>query len=376
MSYLILSTYPGIGSRNSGDDLIAKSLADLIKTVKGKNSCVDIVSIVDKGLKDVPNFSKYKAILAPALRPTLKGNEVAPVKRKLFLDEAKIKSIPVFAIGAAWNTYPGTIKQSHNLKLDENDKKQLLEHFGPTNTAKNLGLISCRDITTENLLRNNGIECYGTTGDCALFDYHLLGTEPLLPKNLKKIAISMPHNRDHWNMACSLASKLKKEFTCEVFITFHGYHGNLNTLKNLILDVRWKHEQLNYIDLSGGAEKLKFYNDIDTHIGFRLHAHIWFLRNRKPSLLIAEDGRGLGHLATVNGLGYSAASKLTLKKADQMISISDDLVKQMRKIEPNYEAINLLKEEMGKGFPVTRSTLNTIDHLWEFKMKPCLELIP
>ncbi|MEK5443666.1 polysaccharide pyruvyl transferase family protein [Fredinandcohnia sp. FSL W7-1320] len=372
MSYLILSTYPGTGSKNSGDDLIGKSLVNLLAKIKGNDIDYDIVSLPDQGVEAIKDFSKYKAVLAPGLRPTLNGSKVAPKNRTQFLENAPKMGIPIYAIGAGWSTYPGTIKQSTHLKLDEEEKRHLIQYFGATNEANNAGLISCRDITTENLLRNNGINCYGTTGDCALFDYDLIGTKPVLPKKIKKVAISMPHIKSHWQMAYSLALKIKREFSCEVYLTFHGYRGRFEKLIN----PSWNRELVNIVDLSGGAEKLAFYDEIDIHIGFRLHAHIWFLRTRKPSLLIAEDGRGYGHLATVNGLGYSAASKMAIQQADQMITVDHEMVKEMRKTNPSYRAIKMFKEEIKNGYPITKNTLTAVDNLWTTKFRPLLELLP
>lgn len=47
-------------------------------------------------------------------------------------------------------------------------------------------------------------------------------------------------------------------------------------------------------DVSGDVNKLDFYQDCDLHIGYRVHAHLYFISQRTPSILINEDGRGLG----------------------------------------------------------------------------------
>ncbi|TCT26461.1 polysaccharide pyruvyl transferase [Melghiribacillus thermohalophilus] len=373
MSYLLLSTYPQSGTKNSGDDLIGKSLAELIKYVKGSEVKIDFTSAVDNTPIEVENLTKYKAILAPALRPTLKGNSVAPKNRSMFLEEAYRNAIPIFAVGAGWKAYPGTLRQSHKLMLDKKDKEQLAKYFGEKNDSYGAhGAISCRDITTENLLKNNGINCYGTTGDCGLFDYNYIEKPFVLPKEIKNISISIPHNNHHKEMAYLLALKVKKEFSCDVYITFHGYKGSLEEE----IKPHWNRNEVYFVDLSGGSEKLSFYSNIDAHIGFRLHAHIWFLRTRKPSLLLAEDGRGLGHLYTFNGLGYSAAPKLSLKTSNVFPKFTDSLMKILNRKNPSYDAIEMFKEEMQNGYPTTQKTLLEIDNLWKVKMKPFLELIP
>ncbi|MCP3029944.1 polysaccharide pyruvyl transferase family protein [Halobacillus sp. A1] len=372
MAYLILSTYPGKGSRNSGDHLISKSLKDLLIAVKGKQIDIDIYSVVDHEVKDVPDLSKYTAILSPAMRPTLEGDVIAPKNRYAFLKEAEKRSIPVFAIGAGWGAYPGTIKQSTSLKMNSEDREQLISIFGETSHGNKRGVISARDITTENLLHYNGVQCYGTTGDCALFDTDCLMTRHNLPRKMDNIALSLPHNKDHWDMSYSLALQLKQAFNCEVFMTLHGYRGSFGKH----IPPHWDQTQVNIKEFAGSSEKFDFYHHMDAHIGFRLHAHIWFLRTRKPSLLIAEDGRGLGHLATLNGLGYAAPSTNSLNKADQLITLSADVIADMRKEQPSFKAVEMFKQEMMQGYPVTSHSLNLIDKLWLTKMKPLLEQIP
>ena len=37
---------------------------------------------------------------------------------------------------------------------------------------------------------------------------------------------------------------------------------------------------------------MELYRDCDLHVGFRVHAHIFFLSIRKPTFLLQVDGRG------------------------------------------------------------------------------------
>lgn len=367
MKYLLLSTYPISGSKNSGDDLIGKSLIKLLKNMKGKDIQVDIAHVTDQA--SIEELApEYKAILAPAIRPTVNGESVVPKFRNKYLEFALQQNIPFYAIGAGWKQYPGTASQSMNLSLDASEIQYFKELF---NKRQSKSFISTRDIFTENVLKENGIACYGTTGDLGLFDFNYLGMPAKLPKKIKTIAVSMPHNRYHFSKAYDIAVKLKKKYSCNVKIVFHG-----NTRKFAKLKKRWSGDSIEVVDLSGGAEKLEYYNDIDLHVGFRLHAHIWFLRTRKPSLLIAEDGRSSGHLATINGLGYSAAPKSAIILAELFPKKADEYRGYFSKVDPPDDVFKMLEDEIKTGYKTTKKSLQLVDKLWDEQMKPFLNLIP
>ena len=46
--------------------------------------------------------------------------------------------------------------------------------------------------------------------------------------------------------------------------------------------------------MDGTADSFKIYDDAYLHIGFRVHAHIYNLSQRKRTILIEEDDRGAG----------------------------------------------------------------------------------
>jgi hypothetical protein len=51
---------------------------------------------------------------------------------------------------------------------------------------------------------------------------------------------------------------------------------------------------------------------IDFHIGYRVHSHIFSLSQRKASILIAEDSRGVGQVAAMGGTALSAHDDVQL----------------------------------------------------------------
>jgi hypothetical protein len=67
---------------------------------------------------------------------------------------------------------------------------------------------------------------------------------------------------------------------------------------------RWLEGQhLAYRDISGSADNLRqFYDGCDLHFGYRVHAHIYLCSLGRPSILIAEDGRGKALKEVLGGM--------------------------------------------------------------------------
>ncbi len=60
-------------------------------------------------------------------------------------------------------------------------------------------------------------------------------------------------------------------------------------------------------DLSGGLERMEgLYGSADLHVGYRVHAHVLMTSWRKPSVLVAEDGRASGMADVITGRVWPA----------------------------------------------------------------------
>jgi hypothetical protein len=314
---LILSPFAENGTKNSGDDLIVKSLIKLITLKKEEYKIISIAKSTKNKEKtfNETNIKEYNILFVPAFRISIKGQENFNIRLK-YIEKAIINKIPIFVIGASWCIYPGFIKQT---KLKINSHEETLLKYIVNNE---LNYLSARDIYTQKLLENNNIKC-NLSGDLALYDILQIKNDLNFNK-LNKIAISLPHNVNYYNYCMILKNKIEKIFKCKVYICTHQYM--INNKK--------------YIDLSCNSKNLDFYKTIDMHIGFRLHAHLWFLRNRKPTFLIAEDGRGYGHLKTFKDLGIHIS-----KLADENI-------------------IKIIKEQINLNFLNTRKVLKKIDNIY------------
>lgn len=87
-------------------------------------------------------------------------------------------------------------------------------------------------------------------------------------------------------------------------------------------------------DVSGGLEGMeRLYNTVDLHVGYRVNAHVLMTSWRKPSVLIAEDGRASGMADVITGRVWPAfrilrrpASRLSrlLGARDQMERVYDE----------------------------------------------------
>ncbi|MBQ9136368.1 MAG: polysaccharide pyruvyl transferase family protein [Lachnospiraceae bacterium] len=353
MNYLLLSTYPYSGSLNSGDDLLEKSLIQLIKN-KDAHARFIIKNLTDASVT-LPDLSDIDAIVGTVvIAPywsTQKENLI------LILETALQMNIPIHLILASCFK-PITVSAMHKVSLDRK-LKNLLCAISRTN------VLVTRDLFTLKLAQKNGIRCKSCIGDIALYDIDYIGKPMQTPKSIKTVALSMPHN-PLWNPAViKLAKRIKQKYGCQCVLTLHG----ITDLNNIASDIKKLH--LPVIDLSGSAAKLDYYQNVDMHIGFRLHAHIYCLRIRKPSVLSAEDSRAGGHLYTFNGAGYDATPKIInlLHGTKFCLPLQKYYNFEMRHIW------HIIKKEIISDFNITRKNLQLIDLYYQKKTKPFIDNI-
>jgi hypothetical protein len=77
------------------------------------------------------------------------------------------------------------------------------------------------------------------------------------------------------------------------------------------------------LDISGSAENLvSYYSEVDLHIGFRVHAHIYMCSTNRLSMLVTEDGRGKALRDVIGGLFIDTESlgNRSLKKQNRLLN--------------------------------------------------------
>lgn len=352
MRVLILSPYAENGLCNSGDHLIIKSLIDILNNLSQNQINIDVISIAKSTIDKEKIFNnldmnKYKAIICPGFRWTIGEKEQILTTRLKYIEKAIRLKIPLYLIGSSWCIYPGIEEQT---KFKINARESIL--FGLINENK-INYISTRDKFTSDLLYNNFNYDMPMTGDVGLFDLEKIHT-PIDIKESLTFAVSLPHNRKHYRETFLLAAKLKTYFKSDVFITSHQKETE-----------KFKFGNIKYINLSGNSNKFKFYDNITFHVGFRLHAHVYFLKKRKPTFLIAEDGRGYGNILSFSKLGIHAAPNYILDYAKKY-KYESVLLKNIGKnaMIDIIKVVKMIEDEMFFNYPETKKTFNIIDYIW------------
>jgi hypothetical protein len=174
------------------------------------------------------------------------------------------------------------------------------------------------------VLQNYGVEDVLMTGCPALYDLKSIG-DPIKINGVNKINFSLGvgfvHSNGMEKSVKDLLLHLRNYFTNKhLSVKFHHSISSdfLNTpdassklYKNNVRFSEWLDSVgIDYEDISGSAEKLiQSYTNCDLHIGYRVHAHIFMSSISKPSILIAEDGRGKALRSILGGIifdGYTS----------------------------------------------------------------------
>ncbi len=172
---------------------------------------------------------------------------------------------------------------------------------------------SCRDVLTHDILLRAGFDNALMTGCPVWYDLPSLGQPFNLPSEVRRLVVSTPQHPALHPQCRALLNALGRRFPdAQRYCVFHrGILPDQRTSwRDSTVLVRTAATALRngyrVIDAAYGNEKIQFYRDCDLHVGYRVHAHLFFISVRKPSLLFHEDGRGLGQTRTLGTPGVTA----------------------------------------------------------------------
>lgn len=312
----------------------------------------------------------YRANMYPSVYPFLK-----------YMDDFEP---PIVPMGLGWEGVPLFTPRAFRFNTDTLKVIKRIHRNIPNSTT--------RDEITRGLLFRFGINNVINTGCPSLFDLHKLREHlPFrLPGNLESIAISMAQNPVLHEQNLRLIAGLQKmapnaEFTA-VFhrgISAGKYASELEGKRLEHTVDRVRDQGIRIIDASYGTQELSVYNDVDFHVGYRVHAHAYCVSQRVPSFLLWEDGRGQGMSLNLGIKGIAARKRRILdllplpNKIRRGYGHLERRVKligrQSVRPEAEREMLKMIQNQALKGYPMFTHIPDRLDQLFQ-RMKKFLKV--
>lgn len=280
--------------KNSGDYLIVERSKALLRHVYPDCEIHDYVrkNKLDDVLDEINSSDALILAGGPAYRYELYPGIVPLVAD---LDEIKV---PIYSIGLGWKG----IDDSSSLLYTSYKFSSKTVHL--LHRMENEANLSCRDWYSVRALRENGLKRSAMTG-CPAW-YHIPSVDRTDMRlgwrfPYQKICISDPGETSNLELSRKVAMLIKECYPeASLFYVFHrgikqdDAHDAKGDFMRKELAKYLQDMGIEVVDISGSANGFSIYDDCDLHVGMRVHAHIYNLSIRNPSLLLEEDGRGAG----------------------------------------------------------------------------------
>lgn len=354
--------------RNVGDDLIHQRGRRLIEHVAPGVELTPIKGWLRLGESlDAGQVARLAGILVPGGPGTRRDlGRVYP-----FLEDAAARRIPVAFLGVGSRFFPGTLGAGR-ARLDR----------ATIDTLRELGrhaTIGVRDHLTQRLLRSAGVPAQ-VNGCPAWYSIPHLETRPPLPTAIDRLAFTPPADLLFFPQCLELMRATRGLLpSARVLVGFH--HGVVTddaavTAANQRLVAECRALGFEIADFTADSARLAVYEDCDLHLGYRVHAHIYFSSLRKPTFLLAEDSRGLGVLQTLSGVGIAAWNELAeheLSRRALARARPELLALPHRRITEWLELA--LDRELSQGFPRVETAARIIDATYRTMMAPFIRRV-
>jgi len=337
---IVLTTFPKHASNNVGDQLITHSFLKLLE-----NRMPHLKYHIEFRANNLDKYlsNNIKYILAPGFSVS---NEVYP---NLYALYTNLDNLPnFFPIGCSFQHISPSHEVFESNKYSENDNS----FFYKIKEKMDYPFL-CRDGLITDMLAKNGIEAL-YSGDMAIYDEDYLNDEFNPPENINSIVFTIGHHEKYENQAYCLLILIKHKFSNpKLYVSYHSkVNSRSKKIGNFAISLGYEE-----IFMFGDVNNLEFYNDIDLHIGYRLHGHISFLRRRKPSILLVEDARSYG-FANTKGTHIGCFNALN---SDQSIDNTVPL-----------EVIKFVENQIENQFKVYNEMFSFIDKTFNDVLLPIL----
>lgn len=381
--YTILTTCPDYGSRNVGDRLIEMRLKDILSREKGDSECLTFFR--EEPLDDkLDAINASRAILMPGF--PIRDTPMYPRTYRLAADLARIR-VPLIPVGANWNTYPGDAQSRRDTHYSEETTAFLMRVAGQVEQ------VSCREPFVAEILQRHGVRNTVLTGDPAMFCLSKLGSPMRLPVRVGRLVFSPPLSPFYAEQAERVLAMLAAAFpAAERYCAFHLLDADTSTTgrsensaamspeiaaKNRRIRARAGELGYTVVNLAGRVDGLSLYDGCDLHVGYECHAHLYFLSVRLPSVLIAEDARGVGFnqligIGGFNGFarGQTAGGPPRKTHTSGYCTTREELALAPPREDVHLEVSTFLRHEWTRQFQGYAGVASRLDALYEQAMAP------
>lgn len=211
---------------------------------------------------------------------------------------------PVLPLALGWSGQPAD--HPEQFAFDPESHEALLQ------IHRRIGWSSVRDDVSLKVMERAKVGAVRRTGCAAWYHLPSLGKDPVLPVSVRRLVVTPPaHSAKHFRETIHLMRALARRYPdAERFCVFHrglrpggGTQWREAAVVNPMAAVA-RGFGYKIVDAAYRLAAVDFYEMADLHVGYRVHAHLYFLSLRRPSLLVSEDGRGIGQTVTL-GDGYA-----------------------------------------------------------------------
>lgn len=319
--------------KNAGDFLIRERTLSLLAAVTSE----EIVDVPRWGAPPVAEIAAARHVViagGPGLRTHMVPDTFP------WIEVVLERGLPVTPLGWGWQGWP----------IDPQRFTMSPATFAAIEAIHGgIRASSVRDRLTEEILHRAGIHNTVMTGCVAWYEHGHMHQPLRSSPDVASVVFTAPARPELHLQAVSVMRLLRRHFpSARLTCTFNrGLRADEFTTaresrRSLALATAARVLGFEVVDTSYAASTLGDAVTADLHVGYRVHAHLMALSLRRPSLLLAEDGRGVGQQVSL-GDPYSLAAD------------APDLRRRLR---------SALETELGAGFPASRAAVSTMNATW------------
>lgn len=290
-----------------------------------------------------------------------------------FLHHHREIKVPIIPLGLGWRGFP--LYHPERFRFSEMSKRAIRR------IHEQIACSSTRDELTRGILMRTGVNNVLNTGCPSLFNMTLMDddTRFRVPSRVSRVAVSMAQQPILHRQNLQLLERLKNDFpSASISAVFHRGTGTDKyttpnegaRLQKLVTAL--KRRGFEVVDLAYNLNQIGVYDNVDFHVGYRVHAHAYSVSKRVPTFLLWEDGRGQGMSETLHLQGIPARNEAMVDRLRGFPAMKTIMEKGVRRVfgepGPSPDAIDritkLIHSQIDSGFDMFSETPERLNQLF------------